>query len=237
MSKVNDALHTLFIELADSGVDFCDFTYKDLQHVFDLVKDKEYIVWINDHVNRLPVYINDAGLNYYYGLDSNMLNDKGYEVYRTVLDPGYFDDLTKSKIFWDTNPLNVNNTTYHVRTKMGVWRWTHASSKALNFEIQSRKPKYVLTLVHDIEKLIFGEYQPTSDHFYSQKQQRYNLLTRREKEVLDKIVNEKTSHEIARELFLETSTIESHRKHIKNKLRIKSSLGMVKYYLLFSEAR
>jgi len=52
-------------------------------------------------------------------------------------------------------------------------------------------------------------------------------LTEREIEIVDLIANEKTSSEIADKLFISLSTVESHRKNIFNKLRVKNVAGMV----------
>lgn len=53
-------------------------------------------------------------------------------------------------------------------------------------------------------------------------------LTPREKEVLQLVVFEKTTKEIAEELFLSEKTIETHRANIMIKLDVKNIAGMVK---------
>jgi DNA-binding NarL/FixJ family response regulator len=53
-------------------------------------------------------------------------------------------------------------------------------------------------------------------------------LSKREKEVLELILKEYTSQEIADELFLSTSTIEFHRNSLQQKLGAKNIAGLVK---------
>ena len=53
-------------------------------------------------------------------------------------------------------------------------------------------------------------------------------LTKREREILQCIVNEKTNPEIAKELFISLSTVEFHRKNLLNKFRVKNSIGLVR---------
>lgn len=53
-------------------------------------------------------------------------------------------------------------------------------------------------------------------------------LTRREKEVLNLIVQEHTNPEIAAKLFLSPSTVESHRTSILHKLGAKNTAGIVR---------
>jgi len=54
------------------------------------------------------------------------------------------------------------------------------------------------------------------------------LLTRREKEVLQLIAQEQTNQEIATTLFVSVRTIECHRLSLLHKLRVKNTAGLVK---------
>lgn len=63
------------------------------------------------------------------------------------------------------------------------------------------------------------------DTFYIPK------LTRREKEILQLIIDEKTTQEIADTLFLSISTIETHRMNLISKLGVKNVAGLVKLTL------
>lgn len=56
-------------------------------------------------------------------------------------------------------------------------------------------------------------------------------LTRREKEILELIVDEKTTQEIADTLFLSVSTVETHRMNLISKLGVKNAAGLVKIAL------
>jgi len=53
-------------------------------------------------------------------------------------------------------------------------------------------------------------------------------LTEREKEILQLIVQEKTTKEIAEQLCLSNKTVETHRSNIMQKLEVKNIAGMVK---------
>lgn len=54
-------------------------------------------------------------------------------------------------------------------------------------------------------------------------------LTDREKEVLRLIAMERTSKEIAEELFISPHTVESHRKNLISKLQVRGLSGLVKF--------
>ena len=57
------------------------------------------------------------------------------------------------------------------------------------------------------------------------------ILSRREHEVLKLICNEYSNAEIATQLFLSVSTIETHRKNLISKLGVNNTVGLVKFAL------
>ncbi len=54
-------------------------------------------------------------------------------------------------------------------------------------------------------------------------------LTRREKEIIIKIADELSNQEIADELFISLRTVETHRRNIMQKLKVKSVVSLIKY--------
>ncbi len=58
-------------------------------------------------------------------------------------------------------------------------------------------------------------------------------LTKRELDVLRLITQEYSGTEIAEKLFIAPSTVETHRKHLMQKLGVQSTIGLVKYAIKF----
>lgn len=54
-------------------------------------------------------------------------------------------------------------------------------------------------------------------------------LTRREKEIIRKIADELSNQEIADKLFISLRTVETHRRNIMQKLKVKSVVSLIKY--------
>lgn len=54
-------------------------------------------------------------------------------------------------------------------------------------------------------------------------------LTDREVDVLQLIADENPTHQIAEKLFISVPTVETHRRHLMQKLGVKSVVGMVKF--------
>ncbi len=58
------------------------------------------------------------------------------------------------------------------------------------------------------------------------------ILSKREQEILKLVSEEKTNQEISKMLFISTRTVETHKRNILMKLKIKNVAGLVKYYFL-----
>jgi DNA-binding NarL/FixJ family response regulator len=54
------------------------------------------------------------------------------------------------------------------------------------------------------------------------------VLTRREKEILQLIIQENSNQEIADKLFLSLRTVENHRFNLQHKLQVKNMIGLIK---------
>lgn len=76
----------------------------------------------------------------------------------------------------------------------------------------------------DIVPIIYGQYQKQKV-----QDEKLNILSPREKEILVLIVKEFTSEEIAEKLFISKKTVDNHRQHLFVKCNCKSTVGLVKY--------
>ncbi len=55
-----------------------------------------------------------------------------------------------------------------------------------------------------------------------------NRITKREKQILQLIVEEYTTHEIANKLFISSCTVETHRLHLIQKMGVRNTAGLVR---------
>jgi len=62
-----------------------------------------------------------------------------------------------------------------------------------------------------------------------EKDKEEDLLSSREKQILQMVVEEYSNQEIANKLFISIRTVESHKNHIMQKLGIKSIVELIKY--------
>ncbi|NND32209.1 MAG: response regulator transcription factor [Saprospiraceae bacterium] len=88
------------------------------------------------------------------------------------------------------------------------------------------------TLIEAIEQVASGEKYLSEGVVESQKMQKQTpagpKISRREKQVLQLIVNEYTAKEISDELFISINTVDSHRKNLLMKLDARNTAGLVR---------
>ena len=87
----------------------------------------------------------------------------------------------------------------------------------------------------DLPKLIeFSKNLEKDKSFVKKNKEKFNSLTTKELEIFKLVVNGKKSTEIAEELFIETYTVSTHRKRIKQKLELETILDWYNYAKSFN---
>lgn len=181
----------------------------------------------------MPVYFCPRSLEY-MGMQDINFSTLTMSFYKKVLHPdnGQVFQLGINHFF--NHPYELFAMTYKVKLPKLGWRWLYGVSKLLTKE-EGGGALYTVTVLCDVETIFESQLNnPDNPHkalLNDEEKMRYLLLTKREKEVLDMIANEYSAKDIAEKLFISEHTIKSHRKSILRKLRIKTSVGMVKYAL------
>lgn len=78
----------------------------------------------------------------------------------------------------------------------------------------------------DVRQRILSAFSKPSKRSDSNEQGVLRLLTQREVEILKLIAQEYTSEEIAKKLFIAKSTVDTHRKNLIFKLKVKNAVGL-----------
>lgn len=65
-----------------------------------------------------------------------------------------------------------------------------------------------------------------------QVREEIKLLTPREREILPLLAQDLTSEQIAQQLGISTTTVETHRNHLRQKLKTRSTAGLVRFAML-----
>ena len=83
-------------------------------------------------------------------------------------------------------------------------------------------------LSQEISDILIGQ-DLKDDHKISNSP--FPKLSRREEQILELIIDEKTTQEISEQLFISFGTVETHRRNIMIKLGVKNTAGMVRIAL------
>lgn len=86
-------------------------------------------------------------------------------------------------------------------------------------------------LSQEISDIIIGQ-EHKEDHKISNAP--FPKLSRREEQILEMIIDEKTTQEISEQLFISFGTVETHRRNIMIKLGVKNTAGMVRIALEYN---
>ena len=78
----------------------------------------------------------------------------------------------------------------------------------------------------DIEQRILSAFSKSESRSDNQEQSVLRCLTQREIEILKLIAQENTSEDIAKQLFIAKSTVDTHRKNLIFKLKVRNSVGL-----------
>ncbi len=117
------------------------------------------------------------------------------------------------------------------------WTW-YLTSLKIFMRNETGKPLLVITLAVPIDPAHHVTIKMAKlleeNNFLRKNYHRYSGLTKREREILQFMVFGKTSPEIARELFISTATVETHRRNIKSKLDASSSFELSQYARAFN---
>lgn len=72
--------------------------------------------------------------------------------------------------------------------------------------------------------------QDIIDHLQSTTEHKLQELTQREYEIMEYVAKEFSNKEIGAKLFISPRTVETHKRNIMQKLKLKNSVGLVNYY-------
>ncbi|MDO5655968.1 MAG: response regulator transcription factor [Flavobacteriaceae bacterium] len=150
-----------------------------------------------------------------------------------------FDILLLDIHFGNHDGREIINEIKHTAPEMKIIALTsHSDATTIKSTINAGFDGYLLKIDNreEIEKALIavtkGEQyfsSKTQNAFFEMKVTRNKTqLSAREKEILQLIVYEKTTKEIADRLFLSEKTVEAHRSNIMLKLEVKNMAGMVK---------
>ncbi len=119
----------------------------------------------------------------------------------------------------------------------GCWKW-HSSAVKILLWNEDGSPLLIITVATPLEPTdnlsIKADRLLKENEFLRKNQQRFNLLTRQERRILEQLARGRSSSEIANELYISVHTADTHRRNIKRKLQITNLPDLIEYAKAFN---
>lgn len=191
----------------------------DCNELIQQINQSQRKVTIHDVEFYKPVCINNALKNFYGFEENDFTSSVDYMFYLTTIHPYNIGTLMQTFKFinQDTEPyLNLFYTLLNVENK---WIKFYGITKIIHTNNQN-KSKYAITIMEEVDKLPKKINNP--------KQTKLPYISITEQKILEFLMQDLTTKEIALKLNVSVNTINTHRQNLIEKLNVKSSLGLVK---------
>lgn len=189
-----------------------------LQQNYDLILDYETHLWIEKKVNEPIVAYGNEKCALVVG--NSVIPHLGvidaFEKIKSCINLKHFGSEDEAKKWLKTSSKNAESKQFKKITFAGI----DAQGNAI-FKIPSENIDVILKSLNDsINKEKLEDFQ----------QEKYALLTKREKEILALLVDGKKLQEIAKHLFLSVHTVRTHWKNIKLKLNSNNNNVILSFF-------
>lgn len=175
-------------------------------HLVDIVLNGKEALEIIEN-NHVDILIMDVSMPEMDGVELNQYVKKNHPEVKTLALTSHSDHLIISKL----TKANVNGYLLKNAEKSELLTAIHQIYEGEDYFSQMVKDKVLDSL------------------FSSKNENEIPELSKREKEIIKLIVEQRTAAEIAQELFISPNTVNTHRKNLLSKLKLKNIAGLVKY--------
>ncbi|RYD79960.1 MAG: LuxR family transcriptional regulator [Sphingobacteriales bacterium] len=197
------------------------------------------VVIIHETVNWTVVYMSERGLKQ-LGLSLEevcaLTNAEYYSRFFNAEDAK--DYVPKIGAFMHANNKEDTLSYYQQLKFPGVdnWRW-HLSSTKILLRDHHNKPVLSITISIPIDAMHHmaakADRLLEENNFLRRNYVHFSKLSRRERMILKEMALGKSSIEIANELHISSTTVDTHRRNIRDKLGTKSSFEISQYARAF----
>jgi len=195
-------------DLVLQGFIFMVKSFPFVESVHGVNDGKAVLKYLNNH--RPDLILMDLDMPEMDGIETSRNVIKKYPDVKIIVLSGFKND----ELIYDAIELGISG--YLLKdTKPGELK------QAIR-DVMSKGFYYNDTVVNIMRRGIIRD--SNKPRFFSHKE-----LTEREKQILKLLCQEKTTKEIADEVYLSDRTVEKIRKNLANKLEVKGTVGLVKF--------
>lgn len=195
-----------------AGISFILTRIKNFEIIFEAENGADLIEKLKVATEKPDVVLMDLKMPLLNGVESTKILQKEYPEIKVIAVTSYDG---KSFI---TNMIDVGASSYLLKNtspKIVVHTINEVFEKGFYYD------ERVLKIIH--ENLLSAKSKRIKSDLDN------NLLTKREKEILELICNQYTTNEIADKLFISPRTVEGHRNNLLLKTESKNVAGLVIY--------
>lgn len=239
MNEILDELNLLFSKIQENKKLFEFSDNMSLDELKKVCDNSSQMVSIFEFENfsYSMVYSNKSAYEF-LGTTEEETNKLGFKYILKLVHPENISAIYLLIKFFNEqhNSDKIFSHTYCIKSKNG-WEWTYASVKPAIIG-ENGDVKYLIGVGCSVDDMLKTKRQiklfRNNFSFYEENVSKFLALSDREKEILKLISQELTSKEIASKLYISPLTVDTYRKNLIEKLDVKSSIGLVKYSLLFN---
>ncbi|CAN5185922.1 hypothetical protein BH09BAC1_BH09BAC1_04740 [soil metagenome] len=231
MSILATELESLYQKVLDA-VNIIDIKKPEQRKKLDdICLSIPYFVSLVHMPSILPVYLCPKALDY-LGMPGFDMKQMSMSFYTKVLHPDNAPILQLGAAHFYHKPDELFPFTCKTAIPSRGWRWIYGYSRLLR-KAETGGALYIIAILCDMQDVFEKQLATVKDEHLkilnADEMRLYMLLTTREREILGYIQEEASSEEIAKRLYLSEHTVRAHRKSLLKKLKVKSSVGLVKF--------
>lgn len=201
------------------------------QSVYELSNMVPGILHINSKENFVPNFFNKKGEEI-FNCTADQVSSLGVEIIKDVVHPDDLQIPAHVLMPFIEKDDRTSEVSFFQRLKHAKdidYKWYFTSCKISNNSL--------LCMSHAIDNLKTNQRQLQllleENAFLKKNFQKFNKLTKREKEVLKKLALGYTALMISDELFISINTVKTHRQRIFKKLEVKTFTDLYRYAFHF----
>ena len=228
MSLIHYKLEELLRNVEKSRVRLKDIQRGKLNKLDELEDLFEGYIVVTDIRTMTPVYMNEIALKYIGYRKSAVPNIKSNEFFLKILHPTNLDLMTTGILFFNRTPKETFSSVARIKKYDGTWHFIFFSSRVVEWTDDGRAA-LVLVFALDVDEVLDSKYVTKDFKTLYKNNHQKSSLTNREIEIITLIAKENTTQTIAKILELSPHTVDTHRKNLIKKLKVKSSMGLAIY--------
>lgn len=189
------------------------------ENVLECINTTTYKIILHDVEHNKPICVNNTFKNYFLLENNHIANQNNCSFYYNNIHPNNLVILAQAIKFIQQNTTTNLHLFLTIKKNNTEWINFYSVSKIIK-TTANNKPKYLLTILEEIDKL--------PKKLNTQLSSSKTYISTTEQKIIRFIIQDLSTKEMADKLHVSVNTINTHRQNLIKKLEVKSSHGLVK---------